>query len=186
MSGKRMFHTVKEAAARGPHDEYPMLPPDIDPQLTLGRSDCPQPFFLVLQKDSVLVQMSGEGRVDMRATSVLSFALRPGDFVYVPGGVPHRLVPASPSVHYRFRAARADSEAVAWFCQACDAELARYTWDAAASSSHLAFDKACRSFNAAEAARRCGACGAVHPSVDIDRFRWTEIAREVQGQAGAP
>src|SRR4051812_24014843 len=104
MARKRMLNTFKEAEAAGPYDEYPVLPADIDPQLHLSRNDRPQPFFLVCEKDTVLVQMAGRARVELRESSVLWWDVVPGDFLYIPGGTPHRILPDGVTVHYRYKA----------------------------------------------------------------------------------
>ena len=86
MARKRMFFTFKEAVERGPFDEYPVLPEETDPQLHLSRNDRVQPFYALCGKDTVIVQMSGTGRVEFRDASVNFFDLEVGDFVYVPAG----------------------------------------------------------------------------------------------------
>ena len=90
MKRKKSFSTFEEAPKRGPYDEYPMLPPGVDPQLCLSRNDAPQPFYLICEFDTVLLQMSGAGRLLLREAPVLYHRMEPGDFVYVPAGVPHR------------------------------------------------------------------------------------------------
>ena len=64
MARKPRFAAFDEAARRGPYDEYPMLPAGVDPQICLSRNDRPQPFFLICEHDTVLVNMSGVGRVE--------------------------------------------------------------------------------------------------------------------------
>src|SRR5262252_2071864 len=63
MNRSRALSIFQEAKAAGPYDEYPVLPPDIDPQLHLSRNDRPQPFFLICEHDCVLTQMSGRATV---------------------------------------------------------------------------------------------------------------------------
>ncbi len=38
-----------------------------------------------------------------------------GDFLYVPGGTPHRIVPTEPSIQMRYKASHPGLEAVAWY-----------------------------------------------------------------------
>ena len=119
MPQRRGFKTFAAAKESGPYDEYPMFPPNTDPQICLSRNDRPQPFFLVCEQDSVLVQMAGEGRVCFPEGPIRFHPLEPGDFVYVPGGTPHRILPETECVQYRFKAEHAGLEGVAWYCEGC-------------------------------------------------------------------
>jgi len=180
MPGKMMFMTFKEADSAEAYDEYPMLPAKTDPQLHLSRNDRPQPFHLVCEKDSVLVQMSGRGRVQFAVGGVRYFHLQPGDFIYVPAGMPHRLEPETASVLYRYKASDAGLEAVAWYCEACNRALWRHTFDTATTIPQGAYADACAAFNA-DAKRRACACGRTHPPVEYPAERWTKIAAELTG-----
>ncbi len=95
MRRKNRFETYKEAVERGNYDEFPMLELGIDPQLHLSRNSVAQPFFLVCEQDTIIAQMSGSARVEFRNSPANYFNMALGDFVYVPGGTPHRLVPSS-------------------------------------------------------------------------------------------
>ena len=64
MARKERFAAFDEGAKRGPYDEYPMFPAGVDPQIHVSRNDRPQPFHLVCEHDTLLVTMSGEGRVE--------------------------------------------------------------------------------------------------------------------------
>jgi 3-hydroxyanthranilate 3,4-dioxygenase len=185
LRGKMMFMTFKEAAGARAYDEYPMLPPHVDPQLHLSRNDRPQPFYLVCEKDSVLVQMSGQGRVRFAEGSVRYFSLQPGDFIYVPAGMPHRLEPETASVYYRYKASRPGLEAVAWYCEACNRPLWRYTFDTATTIPQRAYADACTAFNTDIKRRICGGCGREHVPVDFPEARWREIAAELGANAPA-
>jgi len=79
-----MLNGFKAAAEVGPYDEFPVLVAGLDPQVYLSRNDRPQPFYLVCEKDSLLVQMAGTGRLLLKYGPVLWESMRPGDFVYVP------------------------------------------------------------------------------------------------------
>lgn len=189
MAGKMMFMTFKEAGSVGAYDEYPMLPPHVDPQLHLSRNDCDQPFHLVCEKDCVLVQMSGRGRVRFAEGGVRYFRLEPGDFIYVPAGMPHRLEPETVSVQYRYKASVAGLEAVAWFCDTCGRALWRSTFDTAATIPQRAYADACAAFNADPAKRTCGTCGTIHGEVAFPAERWQQIATELgagKSEASAP
>ena len=186
MARKKTFQILREAPKLGPYDERPMLPDDIDVQLHLSRNDRPQPFHLICEKDTLLAQISGRGRVEFRSTSVTSFALGPGDYVYVPAGTPHRLMPDSPSVTLRYKPALPGLEAVAWFCPGCGGELARETWDTVATVSQSAYLAACERFNADAVLRRCAGCGAAHEPVDLSPYRWAALADEIRAERAAP
>lgn len=179
MPRRRMQQTFQLAEQAGEYDEYPVMPEGVDPQLTLSQNTRPQPFFLVCQKDSILVQMSGRAKVEFRSSGVNFFFANPGDFVYVPAGTPHRILPQERSLHYRYKAEQAGLEAVAWFCEGCGGEVSRVTWDTAQELPQEGYLRATEEFNANAAARRCK-CGAEHPPVDISGNRWREIAHELR------
>ena len=185
MARKKTFQIFREAPKLGPYDERPMLPDDIDLQVHLSRNDRAQPFHLICEKDTLLAQMSGRGRVEFRLSSVASFTLAPGDYVYVPAGTPHRLVPDSASVTLRYKPAQAGLEAVAWFCPGCGAELARETWDTAETIPQDAYLAACTRFNADASLRRCVACGTAHEPIDLVPYRWAALADEIRADRAA-
>ena len=120
MPRRNLVDTFEAATTAGPYDEYPVLLEGVDPQLHLSNNDRPQPFYLTCEKDTILVQMSGQSRIDMKDSSVLFFDAVPGDYVYVPGGTPHRIVPSEPSVMYRYKANEAGLEAASFHCAQCD------------------------------------------------------------------
>jgi hypothetical protein len=185
MTRKRMLNTFKEAEAAGPYDEYPVLPPDIDPQLHLSRNDRPQPFFLICEKDTVLVQMAGRCRVELRDSSVLWWDAVPGDFLYIPGGTPHRIVPDGLAIHYRYKAQASGLEGVRWYCTGCDSRVAEEIWDTAEMLPQEGYLEAVRRFNASPSARMCRHCGSEHPAIDLAPYRWEVIARELRDELAA-
>ena len=79
----------------------------------------------------MIAQLSGAARIEFRDSSVGSFDTEIGDFVYVPGGTPHRIVPKSESIHIRYKAEHPGLEAVAWYDEASGQEISRVTWDCA-------------------------------------------------------
>ncbi|HWE75403.1 MAG TPA: Rieske 2Fe-2S domain-containing protein [Stellaceae bacterium] len=172
MRRKNRFETYKEAADRGNYDEFPMLELGIDPQLHLSRNTVAQPFFLICEQDTILAQMSGTARIEFRNSPANYFNMALGDFVYVPGGTPHRLVPQTESVHLRYKAAQPGLEAVAWYKG--DEEVARVTWDCAKELPQEAYLRACRAFNA-DASLRKGL-----PAIDLTPFQWDKIGAEVK------
>jgi len=180
MAQRRGFKTFVEATRAGAWDEYPMFPPGTDPQICLSRNDRPQPFYLVCEQDCVLVQMSGEGRVWFQGGPVRYQRLAPGDFVYVPAGAPHRIVPETESVQYRFKAEHPGLEGLAWYCEGCGAEIRRDEWDTAEELPQEAYLRLCEAFNRSEERRTCPGCGRVHAPVDIKGNRWAAIAAELR------
>jgi len=179
MNRSRALSIFQEAKAAGPYDEYPVLPPDIDPQLHLSRNDRPQPFFLVCEHDCVLTQMSGRATVFFKDTNVLRFTLRPGDFVYVPAGTPHRIVPETESIQVRYKAREAGWEGAAWYCEKCGAELWRSEWNTAEQLPQTGYWDSCKAFNQDIAHRTCTGCGTVAPTIDLNGFRWHDVATEL-------
>ncbi len=181
MSRKRAFNTFKEAEGRGPYDEYPVLAADVDPQLHLSRNDRPQPFFLICEKDCVLVQLSGKGRVEFRDSSMLWTAAVPGDFIYIPARTPHRFLPDEPSTQYRYKAIVPGLEGVCWYCPECGKRIGEEIWDTAKELPQEGYLRASTAFNEEPARRRC-ACGFEHPTIDLAPYRWAEIARELRNE----
>lgn len=174
------FMTFQAAQSAGNYDERPMFASDVDMQLCLSRNDRPQPFYLICEHDSLLVNVSGEGRVEFPVGSARFHTLESGDFVYVPAGMPHRLVPDTPSVVFRFKASPAGLEGIAWYCGRCGAEVHREEWDTAVELSQEAYQRGCDAFNAGD--RAC-ACGCEHPRIDLDGTRWPQIAAELRAGA---
>ncbi|HLI21489.1 MAG TPA: hypothetical protein VKV32_10255, partial [Stellaceae bacterium] len=172
MRRKNRFETYKEAASRGNYDEFPMFELGIDPQLHLSRNSVAQPFFLVCEQDCVIAQMSGKTRIEFRNSPANYFDLALGDFVYVPGGTPHRLVPQEESIHLRYKAAKPGLEAAAFY-KGAD-EIARITWDCENELPQEGYLRACRTFNSDIKLR-----GAL-PEIDLRPFNWAEIAAEVK------
>jgi 3-hydroxyanthranilate 3,4-dioxygenase len=172
MRRKNRFETYKEAAERGNYDEFPMLELGIDPQLHLSRNSVAQPFFLICEQDTIVAQMSGSARIEFRNSPANYFNMALGDFVYVPGGTPHRLIPQTESVHLRYKAAQPGLEAVAWYKN--DEEVARVTWDCAKELPQEAYLRACRAFNADASLRKD------MPEIDLSPFQWDKIGAEVK------
>ncbi len=186
MKRKKSFATFDEAPRRGPYDEYPMLPPGVDPQLCLSRNDVPQPFHLVCELDTVLLQMSGTGRLHLRESPVLYHRMEPGDFVYIPAGMPHRYVPDTESVQLRYKAEKAGLEGVTWYSDATGARAGTVVWDTAAELSQEGYLRACNAFNSDAALRSCAATGEVLGPLDLAPFRWREAADELRAEGAAP
>lgn len=182
---KKTFQTWREAAKLGPYDEMPMLPDDKQVQVHLSKNDRPQPFYLICGKDSLLSLMSGIAKVEFKGTAVDHFALKPGSFVYVPAGAPHRILPTETSVVLRYKQMHAGLEGIAWYCDNCDTETHREVWDTATTVSQLKYDEVTSRFAADTSLRTCRNCGSIHPVPDLEGFRWSEVAREIAAEPSA-
>ncbi len=180
MKRKNRFDTFDAAAARGPFDECPMLELGTDPQLHLSRNDRPQPFFLICEQDCVVAQMSGTARIEFRGSSVNYFDLQMGDYAYVPGGTPHRIVPKGECVNLRYKAADPGLEAVAWYSPKTSEEIARVTWNCLEELPQEGYLRACRAFNDNVKMRTCPTTGEVLPPIDLAAFRWETLAPEIR------
>ena len=176
MKRKARFETYKEAPSRGNYDEFPMLELGIDPQVHLSRNTVPQPFFLICEQDTVLAQLSGEARVEFRNSPVNFFHLVLGDYVYVPAGTPHRIVPHEPGLHLRYKARVAGLEGVAWYCETCNTERRRIEWDAQALLPQEGYADACRSYAASIQGTPCAKCAEPAPALDLGDTRWDALA----------
>ena len=185
MPREHMFLTYAEAAKCGPYDERPMLPSNIDLQIHLSRNDRPQPFFLICQHDTVLVVMSGEGRVQFKNASVLYHKYETGDFIYVPAGTPHRIIPDIESIHYRYKLPESELEGVAWYCEGCGSMLYRNVWKISDELVQEGYLRACQEFNADQERRTCRSCGERYPQIDLSPYRWRDVATSVKEAARA-
>lgn len=173
---KNAFNLFREAQKLASFDEFPMLRPEIDPQLHLSRNEVDQPFHLICQKDTVVAQVSGSARVMFSDGPVRYFDLQPGDFVYVPGGVAHRILTTDAGEQFRYKAREPGLEGAVWYCDNCGEEFDRHIWDANAKSSQSGYQFACERHNTEEERRRCSVCGTTHDLVDLAPFRWKTVA----------
>ena len=173
------------AAAAGPYDERPMLPDTLDLQIHLSKNDRPQPFFLICEHDTVLFALSGTGHVEYKDASVLRHAYEVGDHLYVPAGVPHRIVPKTETIQYRYKLPESELEGVAWYCEGCGKELYREVFELASELPQEAYLRIARAFNADAQRRTCQSCGAVHPAIDLAPYRWAQIAQELRAEVAA-
>ena len=178
---KNAFNLYKEAERLASFDEFPMLRPEVDPQLHLSRNEVDQPFHLLCEKDCVLLQLNGSSRLEFISGPVRYFDLIPGDFAYVPGGTAHRLKTVSPGAVLRYKALVPGSETVLFICEHCGKELGRNTWNATELPVQQGYQTACEQFNTNTEARRCGSCGTVHASIDLSVFRWSAIVEKLRG-----
>jgi hypothetical protein len=177
--------TFAAAQGAGPYDERPMLPETLDLQIHLSRNDRPQPFFLVCEHDTVLFALSGEGHVEYRDSTVLRHNYEVGDHLYVPAGVPHRIVPASETVQYRYKLPESELEGLAWYCEGCGNELYREIFEIKAELPQEAYLRIASAFNADSGRRTCVKCSKVHPALDLSAYRWKAIAAELKAETPA-
>ncbi len=180
-----MVFTFAEAAKAGPYDERPMLPDTLDLQIHLSKNDRPQPFFLICQHDTVLFALSGEGHVEYKDASVLRHSYEVGDHLYVPAGVPHRILPSAKTIQYRYKLPDSELEGVAWYCEGCGSELYREVWEITDELPQEAYFRITSAFSADAKRRTCARCGTVHPPIDLSPYRWAEVARELRAEAAS-
>lgn len=173
---KRFLNVYPAAQDAQSYDERPLLLEHIDPQICLSRNSVAQPFFLICDKDTVLTALSGNARVEFRDCSVLQHRLGAGDWVYVPAGTPHRIVPTEPALHVRYKARISDLEGVAWYCEQCGTERHRTEWNATAVLPQEGYSRACRDYEAAIEGTPCAKCGTAAPRLDLRDIRWEALA----------
>lgn len=177
---KNAFNLLKEAERLQSFDEFPLLRPEVDPQLHVSRNSADQPFFLVLEKDCVIGQMTGASRVHFHDENVRWFDVGPGEFVYVPAGAGHRVFTREPGVMIRYKAQSPGRERVFWLCEACGGDVFAHEWDATSEVSQRGQQAGLNAFNADARNRTCQACGLVHEAVDAAPFRFEEVARTLE------
>ena len=180
MARNHMVFTFAEAPKAGAYDEKPMLPDTLDLQIHLSRNAVPQPFYLICEHDCVLFALSGSGHVEYKDAAVLRHSYRIGDHLYIPAGVPHRIVPTSETIQYRYKLPESELEGVAWYCEHCGNELHREVWELKQELSQEAYARIASAFNADAKRRTCSQCGTVHPALDLTPFRWQDVARQLR------
>jgi hypothetical protein len=177
--------TFAAAPHAGPYDERPMLPETLDLQIHLSRNDRPQPFFLVCEHDTVLFAMKGSGHVEYREASVLRHGYEIGDHLYVPAGVPHRIIPETETIQYRYKLPESELEGVAWYCEGCGQELYREIFEIKSELPQEAYLRIAGAFNKDQSLRTCRKCSTVHPALDLSPYRWEQLAAELKKEAAA-
>jgi 3-hydroxyanthranilic acid dioxygenase len=180
MDRRRTLDVLKAAQELGDYDDFPVLMAEVEPQLHVSRNSHPQPFFLICERDVVLVQMTGSATLKFRDSNVRSFRLESGDNVYVPARTPHQIVPITESVQVRYKPKTPGLEAVAWYCAACEQELFVATWDTGDTISQQAYWDACERFNADAGLRTCRSCTEVHATIDLSQFNWLNVAQMIR------
>ena len=176
---KKTLNVFREAnEAWGSYDEFPVGPPGTDPMPHLSRNRVAQPFFCVSAADQVLIQMAGQGTIEFRDIEPSSMRLGPGDTVYIPAGVPSRIVPDGEVVQIRLKAEPPAKEAVAGYCAGCHELVHGHELDEPVVQRGWA--RAVAEFNADAGLRTCGACGAVHPTVELGDIAWPAVADAIE------
>ena len=181
---KKTLNVFKDAAeAWGSYDDFPVGPPGTDPMPHLSRNRVAQPFYLVSEADQVLIQMAGEGEIVFAERDPAHMPLIPGDTVYIPAGVPSRLLPSGENLQIRLKAEPAVREAVAWYCAHCGA-LVHSEELPAGGIPQEGYWEAVRAFNADTSARTCGGCGTIHPPAELGDVAWPEVAAALRAERG--
>lgn len=175
---KKTMNVFREAtAAYGSYDEFPVGPKGTDPMPHLSRNRVAQPFYVVCAADQVLIQMAGRGEVRFVDVEPATMPLAPGDTVYIPAGVPSRVVPDGEVVQLRLKAEPPAKEAVAWYCAGCRALVHGVELDDAVVQRGWA--RAVAEFNDDERLRTC-ACGVVHPRAELGDIAWLDVAAAIE------
>ena len=178
---KKTMNVFREATqAFGSYDEFPVGPKGTDPMPHLSRNRVAQPFYSVCAADQVLIQMAGQGELWFAETEASSMRLGPGDTVYIPAGVPSRVVPDGEVVQIRLKAEPPAKEAVAWYCGSCRALVHGVELDEAPVQRGWA--RAVAAFNGDEKLRTC-ACGAIHPAVALGDIAWLDAAAAIEADS---
>jgi 3-hydroxyanthranilate 3,4-dioxygenase len=181
---KKTLNVFKEANhVWGSYDDYPVGPKGTDPMPHLSRNRVPQPFFLVCEADQVLIQMAGEGELELKEPAPARMHLVPGDTVYIPAGVPSRLSPRGENLQLRLKAEPPVREAVAWYCAGCG-ELV-HARAIAGGIPQEGYWEAVQLFNGDAALRTCRACAAVHPPVELGDIAWADVAAALRAEEQA-
>jgi 3-hydroxyanthranilate 3,4-dioxygenase len=188
MERKKTMNVFKEAhKAWGSFDDFPVGQLGLDPMPHLSRSRVAQPFYLVTELDEVLIQMAGGAEVRFQDVKLDPMCLVPGDTVYLPAGIPSRIIPVGESVQVRLKGQPPLREAVAWYCDSCGALV--HAHEFVDPIPQRQYWQAVSAFNADERLRTCDGCGAVHSQVDLGDIAWPEVAAALEREhveLGAP
>jgi hypothetical protein len=112
-------------------------------------------------------------------------ALVANDSVYIPAGVPSRIITRTLSLQVRFKAETPGREAVVWYCETCDSLLFWREIDTATEIPQVVYWDATQAFNSDAAARTCRGCGAVNTPAELGDIAWHEVAEAIRAGAGA-
>lgn len=173
MARRRMLQAFQAAKEVGNYADVPVMPVDVDPQITLSRNSEKQPFFLAFEEDTVIALMSGSATVRLRESNVNSWSMIAGDHVYVPAGTPHLLEPSEESVLIRYIGNEPAHRAAVFACEKCGAELHRLEWQQDLEVEAIAiYSEVARRFNEDSAIRTCQTCGATAAEISMEQLGW--------------
>lgn len=177
MARRRMLQAFQAAKDVGNYADVPVMPVDVDPQITLSRNSEKQPFFIAFEEDTVIALMSGSATVRLRESNVNSWSMTPGDHVYVPAGTPHLLEPIEESVLIRYIGNEPAYRAAVFTCEKCGEELHRLEWQQDLEVEAIAiYSEVARRFNADSAVRTCRVCGTTAAEIPVERLGWLSEA----------
>ena len=176
---RKTLNVFREAALTwGSFDDFPIAPPGVDPSPHLSRSTVAQPFYLVTAKDEVLVTMSGDGEIRFKDPARTALTVSPGDVVYLPARIPARIVPHSELLHVRLKGNPPFTEAVAWYCDNCDALM--HSVEFTSEVPQRSYWDAVAEYNADTRHRTCPACGHVHDTAELGDIAWDAVAEVLE------
>jgi len=185
LARQRFANAFALAAEAGPYAFWPVVPAGLDPQFHVSGNDRDQPFHLIHEHDAVLVHLSGRAAVRFPEGPVRQHALKPGDHVYLPAGLPYQVLTEEPSVQLLMKAEPTEIEAVAFYCDGCGTLLHRVDFDTVAEPPQRSYHRICVAFNDDARLRECASCGSTHPLIDVEAFAWPAIADAVEASADA-
>ena len=176
---KKTLNVFKDARhAFGSYDDFPVGPAGTDPMPHLSRNRCAQPFYLISERDQVLVQMAGRG--ELRFGDGTRMPLAPGDTVYIPARAATRIVPDGECVQIRLKVEPGVREAIVWYCEPCGVPV--HAIEIAPGIVQAAYLAGVVEFNARP--RACPSCGAIHPPAELGDIAWDAVATALGTPAG--
>lgn len=181
---KKTSNVFKEAQRTwGSFDDFPIGQLGLDPMPHLSRSRTAQPFYLVTELDEVLIHMAGTAEIQFREldSGPATLCLSPGDTVYLPAGIPSRIVPQGEVIQVRLKGQPPLREAVAWYCEACG--MLVHAHEFSDPIPQRQYWRAVEAFNADVDLRTCGACAAVHPPVALGDIAWPQVVEALEAEA---
>ncbi|MFT4564184.1 MAG: hypothetical protein ACI9BW_003947 [Gammaproteobacteria bacterium] len=182
MEAKKVVQLFQELEnAWGSFDDFPALAPRVDPMPHLSRNTVSQPFFLASDNDQNLINLSGEGEIWFAGKVQERMRLVAGDSVYLPAGIPCRIITHTPSLQVRFKADPAGREAAVWYCDSCNAVVHGHEIGASVEVPQEAYWEAVRLFNEDPGLRTCSSCEAIQPQADLGDIAWPEVAKAIRG-----
>lgn len=181
MKAKRVVQLFQEMESSwGSFDDFPALMAGADPMPHLSRNTVSQPFFLANDQDELLINVSGEGEIWFEGERPERMQLVAGDSVYLPAGVPSRIITRTPSQQVRFKAETPGNEAVAWYCAECRGVVHWQAIDPNKAAPQDQYWSAVEAFNRDTEARTCPSCGSLHPQAELGDIAWPAVAKAIR------